>query len=289
MSAVDDPSGSRSEPGRAARLARRALIWAGRVVAVWLLTAFFFLCVAAGVVIHLDLPVSRRIVADLLTNGLTSFFQGSLTVGKIQHLGPRGMVVDSVVVRDPDEEVVLRVLNLRASADLVGIGRKLLLGTGKQSLVIDHVRAERVECYALPESDSSRPTIARAFTPARRDLARRQRSHRQIRVWLGNIEIGHAWGRGEFPDLAVVELDLAKVKGTVLATEKGAAVDVERFGAVVRGIGGADARGTGDVHVRAPGAVWSSFDGFVGLFCCYHNVYHCREHFCTSYWIFRLL
>ncbi len=238
----------------------------GRVLVGLLLTLVFVSALMVGALVHVNLPVSRRLVGNVLTTSLTAFFQGSLTVGQVEHLGLRRVAVSEVVVRDPEEEVVLRVVDLRAHADLLAIGRQLLFGEGKQSLVVDHVRAERVECHLVPEADSSTPTIARAFTPvvrSPRDPAL-QRSRRQIRVWLGNVEIGRAWGRGHFPDLATLELDLAKVQGTVLATEKGAAVDVRRFGAVVRGLGGADARGTGELHVRAPGAVWSNFDGFVG-------------------------
>ena len=240
-----------------------ALRYLARAAVPLVLCAVFVTSVLVAALVHSNLPLSRRVVAAELSAYLTDFFEGSLSIESIERLTPQRVQARQVVVRDPAGNVVLEVAELRARARLLEIGRQLLLGQGKQTLIIDHVRADRVECMLLPEAESGRPSIAHAFTPVARRTGT-QRNHREIRVWLGHIEIGDAWGRGTFRGLPTFEAELARIQGSVLATRRGAAVDVKRFGAVVRGLGGADASGTGELHIRAPGAVWTNFDGFMG-------------------------
>ncbi|MBN2195784.1 MAG: translocation/assembly module TamB domain-containing protein [Polyangiaceae bacterium] len=219
-----------------------------------------------GAVLHLGTAPARRLLASALTQGLSGLFLGEVAVSRVDSVGLMQVAAADVVVRDPGGNAVLEIARLRVRANGPDIVRRVLLGTGKQTLVIDHVRADGVRCAVLTDATSGSPSIASAFTPAPSEGARTADSGRgpEIRVWVNRIEIGQGSVRGVFPGVGTLEGDVARVQGSVLATARGAAVDVERFGAVVRGIGGADARGTGELHVRAPGRMWSSFDGFVG-------------------------
>ncbi len=236
------------------------------LIGVLLLGSVFVAAALGGLLLHLGTPPARRALASALTQGLSALFVGDVVVGDLAAVGTSRVVARGVVVRDPEGAVVLEIGRLRVHANGVEIARRALLGTGKQTLVIDHVRADDVTCAVLTDAQDGTPSIARAFqpTPRTQPSAASAPSGQEIRVWLPHIEIGRGLARGVFPGLPAVEADVTQVKGSVLATRRGAAVDVERFGTVVRGLGQVESRGTGELHVRAPGRMWSSFDGFVG-------------------------
>jgi len=251
-------------PGRArrARVGRAARALLGAL----LLGAVFVTALVGGLLLHVGTPLARRVLARVLSEGLSALFIGQVTVSHLDAVGPNQLAARGVVVRDPEGVVVLEIGRLRVNARAVELARRAWLGTGKQTLVIDHVRADEVTCAVLTDAQSGSPSIARAFqpTPSSRSSEPRATGEREIRVWLPPVEIGRGSARGVFPGLAAVEADVSHVIGSVLATRRGAAVDVERFGTVVRGLGKVESRGTGELHVRAPGRLWSSFDGFVG-------------------------
>lgn len=241
-------------------------VWLRRVLSGLLLVTVFLATFVAALILHAGTPPGRRALADGLTSGLSALFQGQVTIGRLDAVGLRRVVATELTVRDPEGAIVLEIERLRVHAQLPVLAYRALLGVGRQTLVIDHVRADGVRCALLPDADTGVPSIARAFTPYPRTTAPSagEVSTREIRVWLGAIEIGRGSVQGEFAGLGRLEAELAAVQGTVLATERGAAIDVARFGVVLRGLGAAAACGTGELHVRAPGRMWSSFDGFVG-------------------------
>src|SRR4030095_8570178 len=68
---------------------------------------------------------------------------------------------------------------------------------------------------------------------------------RYVRVWLPAIEIGRVYARGRAVNGApTLEAQVTGIRGSVLAV--------------------ADTCGIVSLHVREPGAVWGSFDGYVG-------------------------
>ncbi|MDF3069410.1 MAG: hypothetical protein K0R38_5011, partial [Polyangiaceae bacterium] len=85
-----------------------------------------------------------------------------------------------------------------------------------------------------------------------------------IRVWIPTIEVGSVFGRGRLEGSPVLEAEVKGARASLLATPKGAAIDIARFSLLARGLGGADAKGVASLHIRAPGAVWGSFDGYMG-------------------------
>ena len=265
---VASPPAAAPPPPDASRRSRRGRV--GRavraLVGALLLGAVFVTALLGGLLLHLGTPPARRVLASALSEGLSALFVGEVTVSHLDVVGPSQLAARGVVVRDPEGVVVLEIGRLRVNASGFEIARRALLGTGKQTLVIDHVRADEVTCAVLTDAQSGSPSIARAFQPApsSRSSEPSAASAREIRVWLPHVEIGRGSARGVFPGLAAVEADVSHVIGSVLATRHGAAVDVARFGTVVRGLGKVESRGTGELHVRAPGRMWSSFDGFVG-------------------------
>ena len=252
---------------RGRRALGRALRLLGRLLAGLGLVAVFATSLVVGLVLHLDASAGRRIATRSLNVFLTDLFQGSVSIGSIDHLSPYSVRARDVVVRDTEGRIVLKLSQVRGRADAPEIVRQLLFGGQKISLVINHVRIERAETHLIPDPETGVPTLIGALTPKPSPPSTKVEppSDRHVRVWMPAIEIGRAWGRGPVVEGGpVTETSLANVLGSVLASPKGAAIDVSRFGMNVKGLGGADARGTGTLHIRAPGPIWTRFDGYYG-------------------------
>jgi len=244
--------------------ARRLLSGLVGIVSVVGITALFGVGFTAGLLGHLNLPAGRRASAQFLGRTLVDLFQGEVTIGAITRVNPNEVSAEDIVVRDAAHRIVLKVTRLTAQADVLDILTRIVRGDEKLTIKIDHVRVERAEAEIIPAEDGL-PTLAHALTP-RPTPARKAPSaaEQYVRVWLPAVEIGRGFARGSIAGSPTLETELAGVHGSVLATPKGAAIDIDRFALLARGIGGADAKGIATLHIRAPGAVWSSFDGYMG-------------------------
>ncbi|HYQ17040.1 MAG TPA: hypothetical protein VEQ58_14815, partial [Polyangiaceae bacterium] len=206
----------------------------------------------------------RRASATLLADLLVDLFQGEVTIGAITKLSPSEAQAEDVVVRDQNHRVVLKVTRLTAQADVLDIVTRIVRGDEKLTIVVNHVRVERAEADVIPAEDGL-PTLAHALTPRPTpSTGPSSATERYVRVWLPAVEIGQGFARGRLGDSPTLETELSGVHGSLLATPKGAAIDIARFALLARGLGGADAKGVASLHIRAPGAVWGSFDGYIG-------------------------
>lgn len=227
------------------------------------LTTLFGVGFSAGLLGHLNLPAGRRATATLLGNTLVKLFQGQVSIGSITKVSPLEVVAEDIVVRDKAHRIVLKVTRLTAQADVLDILTRILRGDEKLTIVINHVRVEHAEAEIIPAEDGL-PTLGYAFMPRPSPGGPASTSNRYVRVWLPAVEIGQGFARGSVSGSPTLETEISGVHGSILATPKGAAIDIQRFGLVARGVGGADAKGIATLHIRAPGAVWSSFDGYMG-------------------------
>ncbi len=244
----------------------RALSIAGRTLATLGLAATFVVSLGVGVVLHVNLPASRRVAADLLSRSLTGVFYGELRTGEIQELGLRGATLSEVTVKDESGNTVITLNDLRVRTDVVTLVRDVITAEERITVIIRHIRAGRADVLVIPDH-AGIPTLARALTPvpgAPSTAATPSAPSKPLRVWLPQIEIGRIDARGTVAGLPTLEVRIGGVRGSVLATPKGAAVDVHRYGMTVRGLGGTDATGTGEVHIRTPETVWTSFNGYFG-------------------------
>jgi hypothetical protein len=243
---------------------RRALRGVSGVVSALGLCAVFGAAAGGALLLHADLPAFRREGSRLLGGLLAATFQGQVSVGSVEHVSAYALRARDIVVRDAEWRVVLRLSQISAQADVLEILRRLLLGGDKVTIVVQHVRVERAEAHIIPGEDGT-PTLVRALTPAAsEERPTAQADERYVRVWLPEIELGRVFARGTVGGSPTLETEIENARASLLATPKGAAIDVTRFSLLARGVTGADARGIATLHVRAPGAVWSSFDGYVG-------------------------
>jgi hypothetical protein len=236
-----------------------------RLAWVTLLIVTFLVASVAGLVLHLGMTPGRRVVAQGFERLLAGEFRGSFEIDAIDALTPGLLLAREVRVRDPDGKLVLRVEGLRVRTDIPAIVREVVFGTGKVTVVIEHVRAERVHVFLIPNRVSGEPTLAAAFElrpgapkPPGAPPAR------PVRVWLPAIEIGRGFARGNVIGLPPIDADVFGARGSVLVSPVGVAVDAPRFAAVVRGMIAKELRAVGSFHQRGTSRFWSSLDGYAG-------------------------
>lgn len=244
--------------------ARRLLSGLVGILSVVGVTALFGVGFSAGLLGHLNLPAGRRAAAQFLASTLVDLFQGEVTIGAVTRVSPDEVSAVDIVVRDSAHRIVLKVTRLTAQADVLDILTRLVRGDEKLTIKIDHVRVERAEAEIVPAEDGL-PTLAHALTPRPTPAGSTPGDpERYVRVWLPAVEIGEGFARGSIGGSPTLETEISGVHGSILATPKGAAIDIQRFALLARGLGGADAKGIATLHIRAPGAVWASFDGYMG-------------------------
>ncbi len=239
--------------GRVRRTIVRGLVGLSALV-------LFVVASVGGLLLHLDLPPSRRLAATITARVLGSELRGSFEVAGIEELSPYGLRVERFDVRDPDGELVLRVQGLRARADLLGILRDALFDSGKLTIVIEHARVERARVLLLPVPGASEPTLAVAFTPRGPSTP----GGRPVRVWLPAIELGRGHVSGRLAFAPSLEGRVSGVRGSVLVAPDGVAVDAPQFAASVRGLLAEELRAVGSFHQRGTTHFWSTLDGYVG-------------------------
>ncbi|MCA9630052.1 MAG: translocation/assembly module TamB domain-containing protein [Myxococcales bacterium] len=228
-------------------------------------SVIFGAATGAGLLLHLDLPASRRVLSETIDRTYAVGMQGELRVEGLRHVSPNRLEIDTLRLIDTSGREVVTLSGVRVRANLVDLGWDGLFGGAKTTLVINHIRAERTTWHIIPDADGT-PSLVNAMNvrAGPTDTKPSTSAARYIRVWIPTIELGQSYVRGQIGDLPTAEVSLSSARGSLLATPKGLAIDVQRFGATLRGLLGADAVGTGDFHIRSPGAVWSNFNGQLG-------------------------
>ncbi|HEX6276581.1 MAG TPA: hypothetical protein VFZ53_26245, partial [Polyangiaceae bacterium] len=229
------------------------------------LSAVFVLAAGAGVLLHLDLPAARRVVARNVEALLNDTFQGRFEIDSIERISSRTLRVSEVRVRDPRGTVVLRVRGLRVRADAFELLEEVLSGAPKTNIAFQHVRAERADVVITPDPVSGVPTLGTAFALSPRLKAKPpSKTPSTLRVWFPAIELGTGTARGSLAGTPSAEGQVKGVRGSVLVSPVGVAVDAPRFSALIRVAGSPEVRGVASFHQRGTTHFYGTFDGYVG-------------------------
>lgn len=239
-----------STPPRLGRI-RRAL---GGIAASFLLGTVFVGASISAVLLHLDLPSTRRIVREAANQVLGSLFEGAVVIEQLDHVRLSGVDVGSARVLDPRGETVIVARGIHARADILAITASAL-GRGRD-LRITITRARIDEADVLIEPSASghlgveeafrlRPPTAPPSPPPAPGPP-----GRAVRVYLPAIEIGHAHAHGALAPPRSLESDVSRVAAAIRIEPEGFTLDVSRAGLVDRGFLGATTVGTADYHLR---------------------------------------
>jgi len=249
---------------RASRSLGRTLI--GAVI----LAVTFGGAAVGGALLHTNVLPARRLAARLLSNVLTSTFNGRITIQQIDHIDAGGFEGADAFVYDPSGARVLTVFGLRGRASLVDIAQRIASGSRNIEIDITQARAEHVDVIIAPDEEGI-PTLARAFEPRPSVTpGAPSRPGPRVRVWLPEVELHKANVRGGLAGLEGVNADLANVYGSVLAGTDRTSIRVRRFSLQAGGLASKPVRGTAETRIELPSStgkdvsVWGVFDGNVG-------------------------
>ncbi len=271
MSALADPTPPRP-PGRLRRALGGALVGLG-------FSAIFLAATVGAVVIHLDLPPTRRLILSIVNSALGTVFEGRIIAEEIEHAGLRGVDIRSAIVLDPRGAQVVSASGIHAKADVLGIVYNIFKSGGPLWIDLPFVRVDDASVLVEREPGVTLPTIAEAFLlrPSAKPAAPGQRG---VRVDLGHIEVGHAWAHGMIAAPRALDTDARNVVGALHLGEAGLTLDVEQTGITDRALLPATLSGSANYHLRlgptplvaadggapAPATMkmWTVFSGQIG-------------------------
>ncbi|WP_437668721.1 translocation/assembly module TamB domain-containing protein [Sorangium sp. So ce131] len=229
------------------------------------LAAVFAGATAAGVALHLDMPVARRVARDATNRLLGSLFQGRIVADEIDALRLDGVRIRGAVALDPAGKQVIRASGVEARADVLAMLGGALFGAGPLRVEVPYIRVEQAEVL-VEQSAAGGVTLGDTFTPlppSRPPPAAPREPPREVVVALSRIEIGRGWVHGQLAPPRALDADVSRLVGSVRVGREGVAVDVEQTGLVDRALLPATTAGTANYHLRAGDTVrmWSSFAG----------------------------
>lgn len=255
-------------PPRAKRSrARRVLGVIGAVVGT---TVTFVTATAAAAVVHLDVPVTRRLVATQVTELLHTQLAGDVAVERIGGLGLRGVEGVRVRVKDPEGMQVLYVDGVRVRLRTIEAARSFLFGKGDIVVPVDAVSIDAVDA-AIDRDAAGNLRIANAFkartpTPPKPT----DPNARGVRVDAPNVGLAHAWIHGGSPGAPPVDADLNDLAAHAHYDAKLTKADLDHVDLVTRGLPrGVDPRGRIAGHFAMPSATGkdmgleATFDGAI--------------------------
>lgn len=247
--------------------ARRVLGVIGAVVGT---TVTFVTATAAAAVVHLDAPVTRRLVRTEVNKILHDELAGDIAVEQLGGLGLHGLEGVRVRVKDPEGMQVLYVDGAHVRVRALDAARSFLFGKGDIVVPVDAVSIDHVDA-AIDGDPAGNLRIANAFaartpTPPKPS----DPNARGVRVDAPKVGLKHAWIHGQAPGAPPVDADLSDLTAHAHYDPKLTQADLDHVELVTRGLPrGVDPRGRIGAHLRMPSAtgkdmgVEASFDGAV--------------------------
>lgn len=245
-----------------ARLRRHTHRLLGAVGASTLFLATF----VTSVVLHGDLPSSRRFVASTTTRLLAPLFRGRILVHAIDHLGFDGLDIQRAEVLDPWGQQVISLQGIHARLPVAQALRRLALGGGAIALTVDDLQVDQVEVN-LDLGPDGQLRVQSAFALKKVAAASAPSSPGSLRIEFPRVQVGLGRTRGEPVRGMPVRARGARIPGSLLVTEREVTLDIEPFGARARVLAPLDPIGTADYHLRLaegqPLKMWAGFHGKV--------------------------
>jgi translocation and assembly module TamB len=209
-----------------------------------------FVAAAVGsVVIHLDLPPTRRLILTIVNDALEKVFEGRIIAEEIDHASLAGVDVRSAIVLDPKGAQVVRASGIHARADVIGILYNVFSNGGPLWISLPWVRVDDAAVLVEREPGVTLPTIAEAFQ-LRPPAVPPKPGARGVRVDLDRIEIGHVWAHGMIAAPRPLDADVTRVAGSLHLGAAGLTIDVEQTGVTERSLLPAVTTGTANYHLR---------------------------------------
>ncbi|MCA9646359.1 MAG: hypothetical protein KC492_36990, partial [Myxococcales bacterium] len=184
------PAPSNNKPAKALRRMRLRK-WLTGLGTGLVTSVVFTAATGAGFFLHVDLPASRRVVAETIEKSYAASMQGQLRVEGLRHVSPQRLEIDTLRLIDTSGREVVTLSGVRIRANLVDLGWDGVFGGSKTTLVLNHIRAERTTWQIIPDADGT-PSLVNAMNvrPSDTPKAPSTSAPRYIRVWIPTIELG---------------------------------------------------------------------------------------------------
>ncbi|MBX3190518.1 MAG: translocation/assembly module TamB domain-containing protein [Labilithrix sp.] len=215
-------------------------------------TAIFAGAVAGGVVAHLDVPATRRLVATQATAILRAQLAGEVAIEHVGSLGLGGAGGVRVRVRDPSGAQVLFADGVSVRVRGLAAARSALFGKGDVAIDVPAVAVDHVD-VAIDADDRGESRIARAFAPKHAQIAPERPDQAQkkpaqpgrgVRVEAPSIALRHAWIHGAAGGAPAIDAEVTNLVASAHYDPKRTHAQLERVDVATRGLPrGADLRG----------------------------------------------
>lgn len=199
---------------------RRALTALGTGLGFTLIFAGALVC-SALLMVHMDLPSTRRVGRTIANLILGDTFKGKLVIGEIQRLNLHGITVQRATAVDPSGAEVAQIEGLYADTDVLGLLKSLLVGALRVDVPIVHIDYAEV---LLDADDKGVLGIAETFLP--KVVSPRDPNAVMPRVSLSRIELDQVWAHGTMAAGVDIDAELQRVRATVDVSRDGVVVDV---------------------------------------------------------------
>jgi translocation and assembly module TamB len=229
-------------PGRLRRALGGALVGLG-------FSCVFLAAAVGAVVIHLDLPPTRRLILSIVNDALSKVFEGRIIADEIDQASLAGVDIRSAVVLDPKGAQVVRASGIHARADVIGLVYNIFSNGGPLWINLPWVRVDDAVVLVERDPGVKLPTIAEAFL-LRESATPPSPGERAVRVDLGRIEIGHVWAHGMIAAPRALDADVSRVVGALHLGATGLTLDVEQTGITDRALLPAQMTGSANYHLR---------------------------------------
>ena len=228
----------------------------------------FAAALVGGVLVHLDLPTTRRLVRVSVNDALATTFEGRLTIDRIGGIGSTGVDGVDAHVDDANGRLALRVEGLRARVSTGALVRSLL-GHGPVVIGIPEASVSRAE-VSIDADGSAVPRIARAFA-VRPSATPSSASGPGIVLSIPRAHIEHAAVHGTPRGTLAIDADVDALDGAFGVTGSALSLDVLGARITARSLPpGVDTKGTLEGHFGQPSSrggdrdVRASWRGTVG-------------------------
>lgn len=225
----------------------RTLRFVGRLLATLVI---FALASVVAVVLHLNLPRTRRIVAQEVGQILAQSFRGRITIDELGQLGLFGVAANATV-DDPSGRPVLVARGMRVQAGILAIARSALFGR-KSPLAVElsDIAIDTLD-VRLDTDASGTLELVNAFsarTPSPTDP-----NARGVRLVLPHIALRHGWAHGQMAGAPPLDVDVDDLVGAFTYAPDVLEGDVSMATILARRIANeADLKGLLQAHAKKP-------------------------------------
>ncbi|WP_394836941.1 translocation/assembly module TamB [Pendulispora rubella] len=249
---------------------RRVLGIIGAVVGT---TVTFVTATVGGVLLHLDLPATRRVAANQIHALLAQSLKGRISIESVAHLGLDGVRGVRAEVADPRGQRVLLADGVDARLSAMAVLKSALLGKGDIEVTVGRIDIAYLEAN-LDDDQSPEHVmrLLRAFEPIETAPAPPpDPTARGLRLSFPRATLAHGWVHGTMAGAPPLDVDADGLSLRVLVAPKETRVDLDRARLAARGMPHrANPQGAAEFHLAMPSASGESmeltgrFDGDAG-------------------------